>query len=153
MPPGEITQLLQRVAQGDKDAEADLIPQVYNELRKLAAGFLRSERPGHTLQATALVHEAWLRLSGNQEIEWNSRAHFFAIAARMMRRILVDYARQKKAGKRGGSAPPLSLDGGLPISDAQCSMVADLDEALQRLHALNQRLAGDAGRAAFYDFL
>jgi RNA polymerase sigma-70 factor (ECF subfamily) len=139
MAAADVTELLHRFANGDKEAEADLMPRVYRELHKIARAYLRRERPDHTLQATALVHEAYLRLTSQREIDWKNRAHFFGIAAQMMRRILVDYARQRGAGKRGGVH--ISLDEGLMISDDQCALVTDLDEALQRLARLNERQA------------
>jgi RNA polymerase sigma factor (TIGR02999 family) len=130
---------LQRLAHGDKQAEAELVPQVYRELKKIARGYLRHERPDHTLEATALVHEAYLRLTSQKEIDWKSRNHFFGIAAQMMRRILVDYARRRGASKRAGCH--VSLDEGLTISAEQCSLVTALDAALERLAALNARQA------------
>jgi RNA polymerase sigma-70 factor (ECF subfamily) len=135
----DMTELLRRFAQGDKEAEAELLPQVYRELHRIARGCLRGERPDHSLQATALVNEVYLRLSAQQEFNWKDRAHFFAVAARMMRRILVDYARRRRAGKRDGAV--ISLDEGLVISAEQCGLVADLDTALQRLESLHSRQA------------
>lgn len=135
----ETTDLLNRVARGDKQAEQDLLPLVYSELRQLAAYHLRQERPNHTLQATALVHEAYLRLIGRMNLDWKSRTHFFGVAAQVMRRILVDYARQRRAEKRGGGQARLSLEESLAVSDEQCALIADLDTALQRLEQLNSR--------------
>src|ERR1039457_3774091 len=135
----DMTELLRRFAQGDKEAEAELLPQVYRELHRIARGCLRGERPDHSLQATALVNEVYLRLSAQQEFNWKDRAHFFAEAARMMRRILVDYTRRRRVGKRDGAV--ISLDEGLVISAAQCGLVADLDTALQRLESLHSRQA------------
>jgi RNA polymerase sigma factor (TIGR02999 family) len=103
----EVTQLLVDWSHGDKAALEELMPLVYDELRRLAASFLRKEHPGHTLQTTALVHEAFLRLVDQQNVEWQSRAHFFAIAAQMMRRILVNYARDKQAARRGANVSGL----------------------------------------------
>src|ERR1700761_845983 len=91
--PADITTLLAQVKQGDVDAESNLIPLIYNELRAIARNYMRRERPDHTLQATVLVHEAFLQLVGDSKIEWQNRAHFFALASRVMRRILVDHAR------------------------------------------------------------
>ena len=130
-PPGEITELLHRLADGDKTAEERLLPLVYQELRRLAAHMFRCERPNHTLQATALVHEAYLRLAGSAEISWQDRAHFFAVAARTMRRILVDHARGLRAGKRRGVR--VSLESALVFSEEQSSELVALDEAMSRL--------------------
>jgi RNA polymerase sigma factor (TIGR02999 family) len=139
MSASEVTELLHRAARGDKTAEADLIPQVYRELHKIAQAYLRRERSEHTLQATALVNEAYLRLIAGGETEWQNRNHFFSVAATVMRRILVDYARQRNAGKRSGVR--VSLDENLLISAEQCDLVSDLDAALTRLAALNARQA------------
>jgi RNA polymerase sigma-70 factor (ECF subfamily) len=139
MVAADVTELLQRFARGDKTAEADLMPKVYRELHRIARAYIRRERPDHTLQATALVHEAYMRLTLQREIDWKSRTHFFAMAAQLMRRILVDYARHRGAGKRGGAH--LSLDEGLQISAQQCALVAELDTALERLAVLNERQA------------
>ncbi|MBZ5606075.1 MAG: RNA polymerase subunit sigma, partial [Acidobacteriia bacterium] len=103
----DVTELLQRAARGDKHAEADLLPRIYRELHKIARAHLSRERPGHTLQATALVHEAYLRLAQQNASEWKSRTQFFGLAAQQMRRILVDYARQRNAAKRGSGKSPL----------------------------------------------
>jgi len=135
----DVTDLLQRAARGDKQAEADLVPRVYRELYKLARIHLRGERPEHTLQPTALVHEAYLRLVTKQDIDWQNRAHFFSIAGMTMRRILVDYARQRNAGKRAGVH--ISFDDNLSISAKHCSMITELDSALERLATLNARQA------------
>ena len=116
------------------------MPRVYRELRKIAIGHLRKERANHTLQATALVHEAYVRLAGN-EINWKSRTHFFAIAAQVMRRILVDYARQRNAAKRGGGAVVLQLDEKLTLADDQCDLITGIDAALERLARLSPRQA------------
>ena len=122
--PSELTALLNKVVAGDADAEGVLAPQIYQELKKRAAGYLRHERAGHTLQATALVHEAYVKLIqvkiiGDTPMEWQSRAHFFAVASRVMRRILVDHARKKKADKRGGSSFPEILDQNAIVGDDQ----------------------------------
>jgi RNA polymerase sigma factor (TIGR02999 family) len=130
-PNGEITQLLRRAASGDRTAEELLFPIVYGEMRKLAAYLLRSERPDHTLQATALVHEAYLRLTGEDNIAWENRAHFFAVAARTMRRILVDHARALNAAKR--RVIRVSLESALVYSDEQSEELLAIDEALTRL--------------------
>jgi RNA polymerase sigma factor (TIGR02999 family) len=141
MPAAAMTELLQRFARGDKQAEADLLPRVYRELHLMAKLHLKGERPDHTLQATALVHEAYLKLIGKSDIDWQSRAHFFAVASQTMRRILVDYARERAAGKRGGGAARISLDEGLVVSPEQCDLVEELDGALDRLAVLSPRQA------------
>lgn len=138
---GEVTSLLNRCARGDKKAESDLLPLIYSELRVIAAHHLRQERPGHTLQATELVHEAYLRLIDLRSSDWKSRAHFYGVAAKVMRHILVDYARQKAAEKRGGGQSPVQLAENLAVSDQQCALIADLDAALLRLERLNARQA------------
>jgi RNA polymerase sigma factor (TIGR02999 family) len=138
---GEITALLERVSAGDKSAESELLPRVYGELRRMAGGYLRRERSDHTLQATALVHEAYLKLTGQTHIHWNGRAHFFAVAAQLMRRILVDHARQFRAAKRGAGAAKLELDAALMVGESQHNLIADLDEALERLAKFAPRQA------------
>lgn len=137
----EIVQLLDRVSTGDKSAEAELFPCIYPDLRQLAAQYLRRERPNHTLQATALVHEAYLRMIGRQPAGWRGRTHFFAASAQVMRRILIDHARQVRSAKRGGSAPRLQLDEGLAVGGMDSGMLANLDEALTRLAAFAPRQA------------
>lgn len=131
--PGEVTNLLVQLKNGNRDAEPRLIPLVYAELRRLAGHYIRGERPGHTLQATALVHEAYLRLVGQKEISWQNRAHFFGVAANLMRRILVDHARAKQAKKRGGSGQKLSLDEAVLVKPEAPEQFLALDEALERL--------------------
>lgn len=138
---GEVTELLQRFAHGDKQAEADLLLRVYRELRGIAKRHLSSERYGHTLQPTALVHEAYLRLIGKTDVEWQNRSHFFAIASQTMRRILVDYARERNAAKRGGSARILNIDDALSISPEHCDLVEELDAALGDLEKVSPRQA------------
>src|SRR5215469_14912754 len=115
LPASEVTELLQRWSKGDQSALNALMPLVYEDLRRLASYYLRQEAPAQTLQSTALVHEVYLRLCGQQDPEWQGRAHFFAVAAKMMRRILVDHARQRAAAKRGGSIKPDSLDEAVTI--------------------------------------
>jgi RNA polymerase sigma factor (TIGR02999 family) len=132
-----ITQLLVDWSKGDQEALDQLIPLVYAELRQLARSYLRRERPDHTLQATALVHEAYLRLIEQHSVTWQNRAHFFGIAAQMMRRILVNHALARKAGKRGGLAEKLSLDEVVePGSERDVDLIF-LDEALKELEALS----------------
>jgi RNA polymerase sigma factor (TIGR02999 family) len=128
--PENATLLMLAAADGDEDAAERLMPLVYEELRTLAAARLRHERPGQTLQATALVHEAYLRLVGSQPMQWNSRGHFFAAAAEAMRRILIDRARRNLAEKRGGGRDVLPLDGELPSDEAESRNLLSLNEAL-----------------------
>ena len=130
----EVTRLLLRLTEGESTALEDLLPLVYAELRRLAASYLRRERVGHTLQPTALVHEAYIRLIDQTQVRWQNRAHFFGVAAQMMRRILVDHARSQQAEKRGGEFQKLSLDERIDISgeDQDLDLVA-LDDALNRL--------------------
>jgi RNA polymerase sigma-70 factor (ECF subfamily) len=134
---GDITQLLGLLTKGDRTAEARLIPLVYDELRRLAQSMIRSERPDHTLQATALVHEVYLRLAGDAKVSWHDRAHFFAVAARTMRHILVDHARGLNAAKRRGVRIPLET--ALVYSAEQSAELLELDEALTRLAAWDER--------------
>jgi len=142
--PGEVTRLLEAATRGDDRALDRLIPLVYDELRGIAARRMSAERNGHTLTTTALVHEAYLELAGLDRIQWKNRAQFFAIAARLMRRILVDHAVRRDAEKRGGGRTPVTLDrvaGALAVvPETDADMVA-LDEALQRLEAEDERLA------------
>ena len=130
---GEVTRLLMRLKQGDTSAESKLVPLVYEELRRLAKHFMRGERRNHTLQATALVHEAYIRLIGEERVDWQSRAHFFGLAGQAMRRILVDHARAKLAKKRGGSRQKISLDDALLFTDDPSQQILDLNNALDRL--------------------
>jgi RNA polymerase sigma factor (TIGR02999 family) len=133
-----VTVLLRRWRSGDHQALDELMPLVYDELRRLAARCLYAERPGHTLPATALVHEAYLRLIG-VDVEWQNRAHFHALAARILRRILVEYARSHNRQKRGGHALKVPLDEAVIVGPEASSTVLELDEALQRLAALDAR--------------
>jgi RNA polymerase sigma factor (TIGR02999 family) len=130
--PAEITQLLVASRAGDADALNQLLPLVYDELRRLAGHYLRRERSDHTLQPTALVHEAYMRLI-DQNVSWQNRAHFFGVAAQMMRRVLVDYARGRLAAKRGSGGVKVSLDDALNLSDERAGDFVALDEALERL--------------------
>ena len=131
-----VTQLLVAWSQGDHGALEALTPLVYDELRRLAGSYMRRERPGHTLQATALVHEAFVRLI-DQRVEWKSRAHFFGIAAQMMRRILVDHAKAQFAAKRGAGAPRVELDERLAASPEKDVDLLALDAALERLATID----------------
>jgi RNA polymerase sigma factor (TIGR02999 family) len=131
--PQDVTQLLAKWKSGDQGALEDLTPLVYNELRRLARAYLRRERPDHTLEGTALVHEAYLRLIDQRQVEWRNRNHFFALAAELIRRILVDHARARVAAKRGGSNLKLSLDESIaPAEEKDLDLVA-LDDALKAL--------------------
>ena len=137
--PQNVTQLLIGWSKGDKEALDKLVPLVYDELRRQAARYLRHERVGHTLQTTALIHEAYLRLVDQKNAQWQNRAHFFGIAAKLMRRILVDHARTKKRAKRGGSDIRVSLsDANLKVQAQDLDIVA-LDEALERLAAIDEQ--------------
>jgi len=137
---GEITQLLIQVTQGNHEAESRLIPLIYDELRRLARHYMRQERPDHTLQATALVHEAYLRLTRQKDANWQNRAHFFGVAAQLMRHILVDHARAHRAGKRGGHEQKVSLDEALAFTEDNSERVLAIDEALARLAERDPRL-------------
>jgi RNA polymerase sigma factor (TIGR02999 family) len=139
--PRRMTQLLQRWSHGDDAALAELTPLVYEELRRLAHHYMEGERPGHTLQTTALVNEAYLRLADQTNRNWQSRAHFFAVAARAMRGILVNYAKSNQAQKRGGGAARMELDEAAILSPEQSKEIVDLHEALERLATLNSRKA------------
>jgi len=135
----EVSGLLAEWSGGNEAARDALIPLVYDELRRLAGHFMALERSGHSLQATALVHEAYLRLIDQRQVRWQGRAHFFALASRMMRRILVDYARSRHYAKRGGAAPRVSLDEAMIVSEEKTQDVIALDEALTRLAAIDFR--------------
>lgn len=135
----EITVLLKRLQGGDEEAEQRLVSAVHQELHMLAARYMRRERPGHTLQTTALVNEAYLKLVNLKSADWHDRAHFFAVAAQVMRRILVDHARKRIAGKRGGGFEVLALDEALVFSPERSQELVRLDEALQRLEAKDKR--------------
>jgi RNA polymerase sigma factor (TIGR02999 family) len=139
--PQQLTQLLQRWSHGDNAALADLTPLVYEELRRLAHHFMQGQRPNHTLQTTALVNEAYLRLADQTDPNWQSRAHFFAVAARAMRQILVSYARSNRAQKRGGGAARKELDEAAILSPEQSKEIVDLHEALERLENVDSRKA------------
>ena len=133
-----VTRLLKEWGGGNKAALDELMPVVYQQLRKLASICLRSERPDHTLRATALVHEAYLRLV-DADVAWQDRVHFFAVSARLLRRILVDHAKANKRQKRGGGAETISLDEAVMIGPQATGGIVALDEAMQRLAALDQR--------------
>ncbi len=138
----QVTRMLAGVEQGDPKAAEELLPIVYNELRRLAAHKMAQEAPGQTLQPTALVHEAWLRLGADAQSPWQNRAHFFAAAAEAMRRILVERARQRAALKRGGGAERVSLDDlEIPMSAADDERLLAVDDALEKLAAGHPREA------------
>jgi RNA polymerase sigma factor (TIGR02999 family) len=139
--PDRVTQLLQQWSHGDDSALAELTPLVYEELRRLAHHYMEGERPDHTLQTTALVNEAYLRLADQTASNWQSRAHFFAVAARAMRQILVSYARSNRAQKRGGGAARIELDESAILSPEQSKEIVDLHEALERLGTIDSRKA------------
>jgi len=136
-----VTRALAGAAAGDKAAADQLWQLTYEELHRIAQRHLLSERADHTLSATALVHEAYLRLVGQQDVDWQSRAHFFGVASRVCRRILVDHARRRLAQKRGGARGRVTLDTGLIAVETQSDEILALNEALERLVQLNERLA------------
>lgn len=137
MPDDEVSALLARWSAGDKAALDQLTPLIYSELRRIAAYHLRREREDHTLQPTALVHEAFLKLANQPAVNWQSRAHFFAIAARIIRQVLVDYARTGHRDKRGGGVRPMLLDETINIPDRRCLEFVALDDALNGLARLD----------------
>lgn len=138
-PTGEITRLLTEITNGNSRAVDQLMPIVYSELRRIARRYLRNERRDHTLQPTALVHEAYLKLVDQRGTDWQNRAHFFAVAAHVMRHILIDYARKRDADKRGGGAGRLSLDVCDAIDRRQYPQLIVLDEALSKLQDCDPR--------------
>jgi RNA polymerase sigma factor (TIGR02999 family) len=133
-----VTRLLHEWRDGNRHALDELTPLVYDELRRLAARSLYAERPDHTLRATALVHEAYMRMLG-ANVEWNDRTHFYAVAARMLRRILVEYARKSKREKHGGAIRKIELEDAIVVSPEASDVVVELDEALDRLAQHDQR--------------
>ena len=137
----QVTQLLLDWGNGDKAALDKLVPVVYQELRRLAAYYMRRERPGHTLQTSALVNEAYMRLVDYSQMRWQSRAHFFAVAAQAMRRILVEHARKRHFAKRGGGAVKVSFDEAAIVSQEQAADLVALDDALTSLEAMDERKA------------
>jgi RNA polymerase sigma-70 factor (ECF subfamily) len=137
--PEDVTQILREVSGGEKDAPARLMPLVYDELRRLADHCLRRERPDHTLQPTALVHEAYLKLIDQTRVDWQNRAHFFGVAAQLMRRILVDHARRHQAEKRGGFRQKLTLDEAVDYSQTRDVDLVKLDDALTALAKFDAR--------------
>lgn len=137
--PQQVTQLLVAWSDGDQAARDELMPLVYEELRRLAHKYMRRERPVHTLQTSALLNEAYLRLVDQKNIQWQGRAHFFGIAARVMRQVLVDYARTRRYAKRGGDARRVSLDEAMIVSTERANEVVALDEALKTLAEIDSR--------------
>ena len=132
-----ITRLLGSLREGDKGVLDRIIPLVYAELHKLANGYLRNEREGHTLQPTALVNEAYVRLAGQDQPEYQNRSHFFGVAAQVMRQILVDYARSRKAAKRGGGQDVLPLEEALEFTTDKTTQIVEVDDALRVLAAMD----------------
>lgn len=133
----DITDMLIAWSKGDRDALEQLTPMVYRELKRLAGSYLRRERGEHTLQPTALAHEAYIKLIDQQNVQWQNRAHFFGIAAQAMRRILVDHARERLAEKRGSGGAQISLDEAIEVSDRRAGQLVALDDALQALSELD----------------
>jgi RNA polymerase sigma factor (TIGR02999 family) len=138
--PGEVTRLLKAVHDGNSAAAEDLFPLVYAELHRIATAFMRRERSGHTLQPTALINEAYLRMVGD-DIEWSNRAHFIGLSAHVMRRVLVDYARQHNAERRAGGLKRVEMEDHLAISPGRLDEVLSLDEVMAKLEANNPRQA------------
>jgi RNA polymerase sigma-70 factor (ECF subfamily) len=137
--PKDVTVLLAEATKGDQQAASKLVPLVYDELRRLARHYMRRERENHTLQATALVHEAYLKLVQHQSVDWQNRAHFFGIAAQVMRHILVDHARGHGREKRGAGQQLVSLEEALVFSPEKSAELIKLDESLERLAKLDPR--------------
>ena len=137
--PSEVTRLLKDWSSGESAALDQLMPIVYSELRRVAAGYLRRERQEHTLQPTALVNEAYLRLIDQKHVNWQNRAHFVGVAAQMMRRILVDHAKSHNRAKRGGGAQRVSLDEAVALSEERADELVELDKALTALAAFDER--------------
>jgi RNA polymerase sigma-70 factor, ECF subfamily len=139
-PSADVTGLLKKLMQGDPDAAMEIAPLIYPELRRIARAYMQGERISHTLQPTALIHEAWMRLADQTRVSWRDRAHFFGVAASMMRRVLVDHARQRLAGKRGAGQTPVTLDW-IDVDDGgeKMSEVLAVHEALERLNEIDPR--------------
>jgi len=137
--PNEVTQLLINWSKGDKAALNDLVPLVQVELRRMAKRYMRREDPGHTLQTSALINEAYIRLIDQKDVEWQNRAHFFAVAAQVMRHILVDHARSHAYAKRGGGAHKISLDEAVVSTEQKAAELVALDDALKNLADLDPR--------------
>jgi RNA polymerase sigma factor (TIGR02999 family) len=139
LSPKQVTELLIEWREGDENALDRLMPLVYQELRRMAAHYMRGEREGHTLQASALVNEAYLRLADHRNMQWQNRAHFFGVASQAMRRILVDHARTRGYQKRGGGAEKVALDEAMVVSAAPEADIVALDEALHELARFDER--------------
>jgi RNA polymerase sigma factor (TIGR02999 family) len=139
--PEEITQLLIKLSNGNRDAVDQLLPLIYDELKRLAGNYLRRERSGHTLQPTALVHEAYLKLVDINQVNWQNRAHFLGVAANQMRRILIDYARQHNAEKRGNEFQIIALDENIDKAAEQSLELIALDDALNELAKMDPEKA------------
>jgi RNA polymerase sigma-70 factor (ECF subfamily) len=139
LPPQEVTQLLVDWGNGNQAALDRLMPLVYTELRQLAHRYMRRERPGHTMQTTALIHEAYLRLVDQNQVRWQHQAHFFGIAARLMRQILIEHAHSHTRAKRGGGVGTLALDEAAIVSQARATELLALDDALERLATIDPR--------------
>jgi len=137
----DVTTILKLASDGDDSAVRRLLPLVYDELRALAESYLKQERPDHTLQATALVHEAYMRLIKQEDVEWQNRAHFFGVAAQAIRRILVDHARHHQRVKRGGQRQRVQLEDGVALLDESGLDLLALDEAMNKLAEFNERAA------------
>ncbi len=137
----DITQILSTLSDGDRSAATELLPLVYGELRSLAGRYLKSERPDHTLQATALVHEAYVKIAGGTPQDWQDRQHFFRVAAAVMRHILVNHARDRARLKRGGNRKKLPLDDAIAVFEERAIDLIALDESLDKLSKVDKRLA------------
>ncbi len=137
--PGEITQLLEDVRQGKRESQQKLLELVYDELHRLASAYMRRERKNHTLQSSALVNEAYLRLLGEVKVSWESRGHFYVAAAQTMRRVLIDHARRRSAGKRIAMLHPVELTDSLTVAHEAPEQMLDLDRALDRLASMDER--------------
>ena len=140
-PQGEVTRLLSEMSDGRQEAMEQLLPLVYEELRRLAGSYFRRERSDHTLQPTALVNEAYLKLVGQRSVHWENRKHFLGVAATLMRRILLDYARVHQAGKRGGGGQKVMLDEGMAVTEMRAVEMISLDNALTKLAELDPQQA------------
>ena len=138
-PPNDVTRLLEAWSDGSQEALEELLPLVYQELKRMAKSYMSSQPSGHTLQTTALIHEAYLKLANQKAKNWENRTHFFAVAAKAMRQILVDHARTRQREKRGGKTQIISLDHVAEISDQRSAEIIALDEALQELEKLDER--------------
>ncbi|WP_035348144.1 sigma-70 family RNA polymerase sigma factor [Edaphobacter aggregans] len=141
IPDGDVTVLLKAMNRGDKSAADQLLPLVYSELHRLAKGYMSRERRGHTLQPTALINQAYLRIAQQQNVEWQNHAHFIGFAANVMRRVLVDHAREHNAAMRGGGRVRVELDEGIAFTRETAPQLLLLEEALTRLEQLNPRQA------------